>query len=102
MRRKLLGAEDGPWRLTGLDPDGLDLASATPRCGLPFAERVTTAQQLRKVVVDLAAKRGAVRRRNHPAVTVNRSGRASLQCNVGTARGTGRLGLSGNSGLGRC
>ena len=23
---KLLGAEDGPWRLTGLDPEGLDLA----------------------------------------------------------------------------
>src|SRR5271156_4064733 len=23
---KLIGAEDGPWRLSGLDPDGLDLA----------------------------------------------------------------------------
>ena len=53
---KLLGAEDGPWRLTGLDPDGLDLAWADRTLRLAFAERVTTAQQLRKVVVDLAAK----------------------------------------------
>ncbi len=52
---KLLGAEDGPWRLTGLDPDGLDLACADRTLRLGFAERVTTAQQLRKVVVDLAA-----------------------------------------------
>jgi putative heme iron utilization protein len=54
---KLLGAEDGPWQITGLDPDGLDLA-----CGdltsrrLPFPDRVTSAEQLRKVVVALAAK----------------------------------------------
>ena len=53
---KLLGAEDGPWRLTGLDPDGLDLACGDRTLRLAFAERVTTAQQLRKVVVDLAAK----------------------------------------------
>ena len=53
---KLLGAEDGPWRLTGLDPDGLDLAWADMTLRLPFLERVTSAQQLRKVVVDLAAK----------------------------------------------
>ena len=52
---KLLGAEDGPWRLTGLDPDGLDLACGDRTLRLGFAERVTTAQQLRKVVVDLAA-----------------------------------------------
>src|SRR3984885_1180027 len=53
---KLLGAEDGPWRLTGLDPDGLDLASGDATLRLPFPERVIDAQQLRKVVVDLAAK----------------------------------------------
>jgi putative heme iron utilization protein len=51
---KLLGAEDGPWRLTGLDPDGLDLARTDAALRLPFPERVTTAQQLRKVFVDLA------------------------------------------------
>jgi heme iron utilization protein len=53
---KLVGAEDGPWRLTGLDPDGLDLASGDATLRLPFAERITTAEQLRKALVDLAAK----------------------------------------------
>jgi heme iron utilization protein len=51
---KLLGAADGAWRITGLDPDGLDLACGDFTARLPFAERVTTAAQLRKVVVDLA------------------------------------------------
>jgi heme iron utilization protein len=53
---KLRGAEDGPWRLTGLDPDGLDLARGDMTLRLPFAERVTGAEQLRRVVVDLARK----------------------------------------------
>ncbi len=53
---KLLGAKDGPWRLTGLDPDGLDLACGDATLRLAFAERVTTAPQLRNVVVDLAAQ----------------------------------------------
>ena len=53
---KLCGAEDGPWRLTGLDPEGLDLALGDATLRLPFPERVATAAQLRKVVVDLAAK----------------------------------------------
>jgi heme iron utilization protein len=53
---KLLGGEDGPWRLTGLDPDGLDLARGDATLRLPFVEHVTSAEQLRKVVVDLAAK----------------------------------------------
>jgi putative heme iron utilization protein len=53
---KLIGAEDGPWRLTGLDPEGLDLAWAEQTLRLPFAERVVSAEQLRRVVVDLAKK----------------------------------------------
>ena len=53
---KLCGAEDGPWRLTGLDPEGLDFALGDATLRLPFPERVATAAQLRKVVVDLAAK----------------------------------------------
>jgi putative heme iron utilization protein len=52
---KLLGAEDGPWRVTGIDPDGLDLARGDATLRLPFPERVVAAQQLRKVLVDLAA-----------------------------------------------
>jgi putative heme iron utilization protein len=53
---KLLGAEDGPWRLTGLDPEGLDLAFGDATLRLPFARRVTGAEELRRTVVDLAAK----------------------------------------------
>ena len=53
---KLLGGEDGPWRLTGLDPDGLDLALGDVILRLPFAHRIATAEQLRKTVVDLAAR----------------------------------------------
>jgi putative heme iron utilization protein len=53
---KLLGAEDGPWQLTGLDPDGLDLARGDATLRLPFPQRVVNAEQLRKVVVELAAK----------------------------------------------
>jgi heme iron utilization protein len=52
---KLLGAQDGAWRLTGLDPDGLDLACGDGVARLNFPQRVTTAQQLRTVLVDLAA-----------------------------------------------
>lgn len=57
---KLLGGEDGKWRLTGLDPDGLDLALGDATLRLPFPERVTSAAALRKVVVDLAAKARAL------------------------------------------
>jgi len=53
---RLLNAEDGAWRLTGLDPDGLDLALGDATLRLPFPERVTDPQSLRKTVVDLAAK----------------------------------------------
>ena len=57
---KLLGAEDGKWRLTGLDPDGIDLALGDATLRLAFPERVTTAQALRKTVVELAAKARAL------------------------------------------
>ena len=53
---RLLGAEDGKWRLTGLDPEGLDLALGDVTLRLPFPQRVTDAQALRKAVVELAAK----------------------------------------------
>ncbi len=52
---KLLGAEDGPWRLAGLDPEGLDLALNDATLRLPFPRRVATAEELRKAVVELAA-----------------------------------------------
>jgi heme oxygenase (biliverdin-IX-beta and delta-forming) len=48
------GAQEGPWRVTGLDPDGLDLAQGETLLRLSFRERVTTARQLREVLADLA------------------------------------------------
>jgi putative heme iron utilization protein len=53
---KLLGAGDAAWRLTGIDPEGLDLACGDATLRLAFPQRVTGAQQLRKVLADLAAK----------------------------------------------
>lgn len=52
---KLLGVPDGAWRLSGLDPEGLDLVCGDMTARLPFTERITTAQQLRKAVMALAA-----------------------------------------------
>jgi heme iron utilization protein len=54
---KLLGAaagEGGSWRVTGLDPDGLDLARGDATLRLVFAKRVTTAAQLRDHLAALA------------------------------------------------
>jgi heme oxygenase (biliverdin-IX-beta and delta-forming) len=53
---KLLGADDGSWRLTGIDPEGIDLAQSDATLRLPFLQRVTTAEALRKALVDLAAQ----------------------------------------------
>jgi putative heme iron utilization protein len=59
---KLLGAADGAWRLTGIDPEGLDLACGDATLRLPFPRRVTGTEDLRTVMVDLArAARAAVR-----------------------------------------
>lgn len=51
---KLLGAPDGDWRCAGCDPDGLDLQLGNAGLRLPFPQRVTTAGELRKVLVQLA------------------------------------------------
>ncbi len=53
---RLLRAEDHAWRVTGIDPEGLDLASGDLTLRLPFPARVTTADALRRVLVDLAAQ----------------------------------------------
>jgi heme iron utilization protein len=53
---KLLGAEDGAWRMTGCDPEGVDLAQSDITIRLPFLQRVTTAQALRQALVDFAAQ----------------------------------------------
>lgn len=51
---RLLGEEDGNWRVVGLDPDGLDLAARGRMRRLPFPEPVTTAQSLRGILKRLA------------------------------------------------
>ena len=51
---KLLGEDDGPWRISGLDPDGADLTAGDRTARLPFRERVTSPGALRQVLVALA------------------------------------------------
>jgi putative heme iron utilization protein len=51
---KLLGEGDGAWRITGLDPDGADLALGDATARLPFRERVTSGSALRQALVALA------------------------------------------------
>ena len=53
---KLLDGRDGPWRVTGIDPDGLDMILGDAALRLPFPERVTTADVLRQVLKRLAEK----------------------------------------------
>lgn len=53
---RLLGGSDGNWRLTGLDPEGLDLALGDATLRLPFPDRIADLQALRRAVVDLAAR----------------------------------------------
>ncbi len=51
---KLLGEEGGPWRITGLDPDGARSDGRRRTARLPFRERVTEPGAMRKALVALA------------------------------------------------
>ena len=53
---KLLGGRDGPWRITGIDPEGLDLAFADDTLRLVFDKPVLDATALRLTLVHLAEK----------------------------------------------
>lgn len=53
---KLLGEADGPWQVTGVDPDGLDLALGDRIARIAFAQRVTDALALRKTLAELGAR----------------------------------------------
>jgi putative heme iron utilization protein len=53
---KLLGEPDGAWEVTGVDPDGLDLALGDRVARMPFAQRVTTALALRKLLAEWASR----------------------------------------------
>jgi heme iron utilization protein len=53
---KLLGEADGAWQVTGIDPDGLDLALGDRIARLPFAARVTSGLALRKTLAEWGAR----------------------------------------------
>jgi putative heme iron utilization protein len=54
---KLLGAQEGDWRCTGCDPDGMDMqAGAKKTLRLDFPERVVNGTALRKMLVKLAVE----------------------------------------------
>lgn len=51
-----LGGAEGGWRVTGVDPEGLDLALGDATLRLSFPHRVTDAAGLRTVLKDLAER----------------------------------------------
>lgn len=53
---RLLGAPDGDWRMTGADPEGIDLRAGPNRARLSFGTAVATAAALRDRLVDLARR----------------------------------------------
>jgi hypothetical protein len=53
---KLLGEDDGAWRVSGIDPEGADLAAGDRTARLAFPERVASVGALRQILVELAAK----------------------------------------------
>jgi len=57
---KLLGAPDGLWRCTGIDPDGLDLQNGPLSLRLAFPRRVSDAGALRAILKELAEKARAL------------------------------------------
>ena len=55
----LVGAPDGEWRITGLDPEGADLAAGDLTARILFRTRVTDRAGLRAALVALASGSGA-------------------------------------------
>jgi putative heme iron utilization protein len=53
---RLLGEADGAWRVTGVDPDGLDLALGDRTARMPFPQRVIDGGTLRKVLAEAGAQ----------------------------------------------
>jgi hypothetical protein len=53
---KLLGETDGPWQVTGVDPDGLDLALGDRTARMQFDERVVNGLVLRKTLAECGAR----------------------------------------------
>jgi heme oxygenase (biliverdin-IX-beta and delta-forming) len=53
--RHLLGREGADWRMTGIDPEGIDLRCGSECARIDFAVPVHTAEEARAVLVQLAA-----------------------------------------------
>ncbi len=51
---QLCGEPDGKWRLTGVDPEGIDLAAGDRTARLAFAQRVSDAAGLHRTLMALA------------------------------------------------
>jgi putative heme iron utilization protein len=50
---KLLGEDEGPWRISGIDPEGADLTAGDRTARLPFSARVTSRGAIRDMLVAL-------------------------------------------------
>ena len=51
---KLAKVEAGPWRVSGIDPEGMDLLAGDRTARIPFGKAVTDGASLRRVLADLA------------------------------------------------
>ena len=51
---KLAGAKPGPWRASGIDPEGLDLIAGDATARVVFPRTISTPAQAREVLVELA------------------------------------------------
>ena len=58
---ELAGCAPGQWRMTGIDPDGIDLLHCTMAARIELPSRVRTPGEARKALVDLAGRARAVR-----------------------------------------
>jgi heme iron utilization protein len=52
--RKLLGREEAGWRVTGLDPEGIDLCCGSQTARIEFAAPALTAEAARSALLQLA------------------------------------------------
>ena len=61
MPPRLPDASPGPWRMTGIDPEGFDIVLEGEARRILFAQPVTTPAEARKELVRLAAEARAGR-----------------------------------------
>ena len=59
---RLLGQQEGDWRITGIDPEGADLRAGPHVARLDFPERITGPGALRSTLANLSKEaRAAIR-----------------------------------------